>query len=152
MKEYTLESGKTLYSKDLTPVEIIELTTELRPLISTLGCLVDVFKQEDKTTMFTSIGYNFQQALTEEPTVVVNLYKSLCKTLCDEDGKSSPEMVEAMQFLIGYEVWGVMYWLVSEHLVTPLLHQIKKQFNFTDEDLAMLKSGFIQDQDGEEGQ
>jgi len=152
MKEYTLECGKTLYTRKLTPIEIIKLTSKLTPMLSTLGCLADVYKNEDKTTMFTSLGYNLQQALQGDEDLLVDLYSDLSKTLCDESGNSSEQILEAMEYLIGEEVLCVAHWLIMEHLSVPVVKLIKKTFKVTDEQLSMLKSGFIQDQDGEEGQ
>lgn len=151
MIKYKLECGKFLYSRALSPIEILKLTTKLTPLLSTAGCLVDVHKNEDKTSMFTSIGYNLQQAMHNDNDLLIELYTDLSKTLCDESGNSSPQILEAMEYLIGDEVLCVTHWLIMEHLSIPVVKLLKKVFKVTDEQLAELKTSFSP-QDGEEGQ
>lgn len=151
MKEYKLECGKIIYARSLSPIEIIKLTTKLTPLLSTAGCLVDVYKNTDKTSMFTSLGYNLQQALQGDSDLLEDLYKDLSKTLCNESGDNSEAILEAMEFLIGDEVLCVAHWLIMEHLSVPLLKLIKKTFKITDDQLDLLRNGFnIENQNGEE--
>lgn len=153
MKQYTLESGKTLYLRKMKGRDKLAIISKFSPFLSLYGTYVDLSQGEGREVLFSSLAKCVEHSLNEDPTLIVDTYDILAKSLCNESGKVyKDEGLELIQELIDDEdaILDVLIWMIENQMFGLFKKVIKARTGLSDEDLTeafnKLKST------GEEGQ
>ena len=156
MKQYTLESGKTLYLRKMKGRDKLKLIPRFTPLLSIMGTYLDLRQGEGREVMFSSLSKCIEHSLNENQDLMYNLYDIMSKSLCNEDGKVYKE--EGLEFIEEFidkedAILDVLIWMIENQMFGLFKKILKTRTGLSEEDLTEIFNKVrSQSKDGEEGQ